>query len=75
MYAIITKKESSIIDLVWLCDKYELTDGVLICQYEEDVNEFSEITSETHNVYEFNGEIPDDYGSVPYNFENGTFIK
>ena len=75
MYAVITKKDSSDIVMVWLSDKVELTDGALVCQNEGTVTTFEDITSLTHEVSEFEGELPSDYSAESYSFSNGAFVK
>jgi|SaaInl6LU_22_DNA_1037377.scaffolds.fasta_scaffold01512_5 hypothetical protein len=75
MNLVVTKKGNEAIDLVWGCDKYEITDGTLICQTEDVIDTFEDITSVTHTTYEFDGEIPSDYGTVQYRFVDGQFVK
>lgn len=75
MYAVITKKDSSDIAMVWLSDKAELTDGALVCQNEGTVTTFNDITSLSHEVFEFEGELPSDFTSDMYSFVGGAFVK
>ena len=75
MYAIVTKKDSSDIELVWLSDKTELTDGAVVCQNEGDVVSFDDFTSLTHEVYEFDGSLPEGFVNEEYSFVDGALVK
>jgi hypothetical protein len=75
MYAIVTKKDSTDIELAWLSDKAELTDGALVCQHEGEVTTFDSITSVTHVVTEFEGSLPEDFTPSDYSFVGGELVK
>jgi hypothetical protein len=75
MYAIITKKDSTEIVLVWQSEKSQLTDGMLVCQGEAGIETFDDITSVEHTLYEFDGELPADFEPATYTFSNGEFVK
>jgi len=75
MYAIVTKKDSNEIELTWLADKIELSDGALVCQNESEVTTFEDITSLTHTVTEFNGSLPSDFQPEGYMLVEGELVK
>lgn len=75
MYAIVTKKDSNDIELTWLSDKVELSEGALVCQNEDEVTTFEEISSLTHEVTEFNGSLPSDFVVSDYMLVGGELVK
>jgi hypothetical protein len=75
MYAIITKKGSTDIEFAWLCDKAEMTDGALVCQYAGEVNTFEDMTSVTHELTNFEGSLPEGFVAAEYMLVDGNIIK
>ena len=73
MYTIITKIGSPEIDLSFLSDKSELTDGVLVCQLEGSVTTFDEFNSLTHTLTEVEA-LPESFSPETHQLVNGVIV-
>lgn len=74
MHAVITLKESNDIVLVWLAEVAELTDGLLVCQYEGEETKFEDITSEEHTLTMVEGELPEGFQPNLYQLIDGKIV-
>ena len=73
MYTIITKIGSPEIDLSFLSDKSELTDGVLVCQLEGSVTTFDEFNNLTHTLIEVET-LPEGFSPETHQLVNGVIV-
>tara|TARA_R110000803_G_scaffold129867_11_gene197234 strand:+ start:13781 stop:14008 length:228 start_codon:yes stop_codon:yes gene_type:complete len=74
MYAIITKIDSTEIELSWLSEKTELTDGTLVCQEEQTITTFDEFNSVSHKLTEVES-LPEDFTPETFHLLNGVIVK
>lgn len=72
MYVIVTEKQSSDIVFIWLCDHFELTDAVLVCQNGDDVDTFEDFNNQKHDATAFNGDIEDGFDASAHKFVDGV---
>ena len=71
MYVVVTEKQTSELVFVWLCDHFELTDAVLVCQNGEEVDTFEDFNSEKHVAVEYHGDIEDGFDVSAHKFVDG----
>ena len=75
MYVVVTKKDTDIVDLIWLGETFDMTDGLLVIQNEDSLTTFEDFTTVTHNAYLFDGELTDDLDPSSHKFIDGQFVS
>jgi hypothetical protein len=73
MYTIVTKIGSSEIDLAWLSENSQLSDGVLVCQHEDTVVTFDEFNDTTHTITEVSS-LPENFSPETHQLVNGEIV-
>jgi hypothetical protein len=72
MYVIVTEKKSSDIQFMWLCDHFELTDAVLVCQNGDEVTTYEDFNDQMHDAVAFLGEVEDGFDVSAHKFVDGV---
>lgn len=73
MYTIVTKIGSSEIDLAWLSENSQLSDGALVCQHEDTVVTFDEFNNTTHVISEVSS-LPENFSPETHGLVNGEIV-